>query len=183
MSLGFIAVLSTAIIALLINCFLVISILESLLIGVPFLPVPKKILPQILESLELKKGSLLIDLGCGDARVIEFCAKQVPGINCLGLEKGFVPFFLSKIRFRGLKSVRVLRKDFFEHNLSEASHVFAYLSSNAMDKLLPKLEKELGPGTRLVSCDFGFSKKEPLKIIDLNRPKGALCKRLLVYEF
>jgi hypothetical protein len=183
MSFGFIAVLLTEIIALLINLILVVSILESILIGVPFLPVSGKILPEILEALELKQGSLFVDLGCGDGRVMEFCLKQVPGISCLGLERGFVPFFLAKIRLKGLKSARVLRSDFFKYDLSGATHIFAYLSSSAMDKLLPKLEKELRPKTRMVSCDFAFSKKEPLKIINLDRPKDALCRRFLVYEF
>jgi SAM-dependent methyltransferase len=183
MSFGFIAALLTAIIVLLINCLVVISILESLLIGVPFLPVSSKVLPKILEALELKQGSLFVDLGCGDGRVMEFCLKQAPGISCLGLERGFIPFFLAKIRLRGLKSARVLRNDFFKYDLSGATHIFAYLSSGSMDKLLPKLEKELRPKTRLVSCDFAFSRKEPLKIIDLDRPKGALCRKLLVYEF
>ena len=52
-----------------------------------------------------------------------------------------------------------------------------------MDSLLPKFEKELKPGTKVISCDFKFSKKEPTKVIHLKANKSALNRTLYVYDF
>ena len=75
------------------------------------------------------------------------------------------------------------RGDMFDQNTESATHVFTFLSSVLMDKLLPKLERELTPGTRLVSCDYKFSKKDPLRVIDLHRENEKFGKRLYIYEF
>jgi hypothetical protein len=76
----------------------------------------------------------------------------------------------------------ILRGDFMKQNLSAADRVFTYLYPGLMDELLPKLEKELHPGTRLVSCDFPFSKKKAKEVIDLERPK-LTGQKLYIYEF
>lgn len=39
----------------------------------PFVPAPREILPAIVQALELKKGDVVYDLGCGDGRVLEAC--------------------------------------------------------------------------------------------------------------
>ena len=58
-----------------------------------------------------------------------------------------------------------------------------YLFPGLMDKLLPKLEKELSPGTILVSVSFSFSKREPERVIDLKRTSKQSGQRLDVDRF
>ena len=52
-----------------------------------------------------------------------------------------------------------------------------------MDDLLPKLDRELRSGTRLVSVTFKFTTKQPIAEYDLNRSKYKLARKIYVYEF
>ena len=52
-----------------------------------------------------------------------------------------------------------------------------------MDDLLPKFDRELKKGTRLVSLSFQFTNKRPSLEIDLNRNKYKLGRKLYVYDF
>ena len=48
---------------------------STLVIQRPFVPVSKKIMPQIIEALDIKEGGVIYDLGCGDGRVLQSCYK------------------------------------------------------------------------------------------------------------
>jgi hypothetical protein len=52
-----------------------------------------------------------------------------------------------------------------------------------MDDLLPKFDRELKPGTRLVSASFKFTQKQPIAEFDLARGTYKLAQTLYVYEF
>jgi len=61
--------------------------------------------------------------------------------------------------------------------------IFTYLNPNIMDDLLTKFDKELKPGTRLVSLSFKFTGKQPINEIDLKRSKYKLGRKIYVYQF
>lgn len=151
----------------------------------PFIPVPNEVLPDIIKALELKDNSVVYDLGCGDARVLQSCFTFQPKARCVGIEKDLIPYWIAKRRLRQKQNtaIKIIRQNFFKHNLSEATHIFLYLFPELMNDLLPKLKAELKPGTRLVSCSFSFKDKEPVGRIDLNRSKGMLARELYIYEF
>ena len=52
-----------------------------------------------------------------------------------------------------------------------------------MKNLAPKLEKELAPGTRLVSCSFPLKNRKPASVIDLRNGKFFSQLKLYVYNF
>ncbi len=68
-------------------------------------------------------------------------------------------------------------------DISDATHIFVYLFPRIIDDLFAKFEKELKPGTRVVSCDFPFSKRQPNQIIELLATKHQLNKKLYIYDF
>ena len=152
---------------------------------IPFVPVRRKVLNKIISALELNDRSILYDLGCGDGRILFAVARTNPSISCVGIEIGPFPFLLAKIKniFWGSKKVRILYGNFFKLDTSPATHIFLYLFPEALDELLPKFEKELKTGSRVVSCDFEFSKKKPNKIIEIESLGWQKNKRLYVYDF
>lgn len=160
-------------------------LLNPLFSFIPFVPVKNKTIDVIISALELNNQSVLYDLGCGDGRVLFKIAKINKSISCIGIEIGPLPFLLAKIKnfFLNSRNVRILYGDFFNLNISNASHIFLYLFPEALDKILPKFEKELKQGTRIVSCDFQFSQKTPDKIIEIESKKRGINKRLYVYIF
>ncbi|SRR3989339_471745 len=168
---------------LLVTVIMALLFWSTLTTKAPFIPVPREILPAIVQALEIKEGNMVYDLGCGDGRVLEACWNQQSQTRYVGLEKDLIPFWLAKWRLRHSKGIKIIRQNFFKHNLSDATHIFLYLFPKMMDQLLPKFEKELRSGTRVVSCSFRFSRKEPTERIDLHRPEGLLGRELFIYEF
>jgi ubiquinone/menaquinone biosynthesis C-methylase UbiE len=152
---------------------------------IPFVPVQKEVLNKIVSALELKEDSTLYDLGCGDGRVLFEALKLNPNISCVGIEISPFPFMLAKIKkwLSFSKNIDILYGNFYKINISEASHVFLYLFPEAMDKLLPKFEKELKAGSRVVSCDFEFSKRKPDKVLEIGLPDWQKNKKLYIYNF
>ena len=61
--------------------------------------------------------------------------------------------------------VRFLQQDLFKTDLTEATVVTLYLLPAINLKLVPKLNKELKPGTRVVSHVFDMGKAKPRETI------------------
>jgi cyclopropane fatty-acyl-phospholipid synthase-like methyltransferase len=155
---------------------------------VPYVPVPSKTLNEIQKALGVTDSSVLYDLGCGDGKVLFHVARSVPRAKYVGIENNIFPIILANIKawwhkwHRGT-DVKIVSKDFFKEDFSDATHIFTYLYPVVMDDLLPKFDTMLKPGTRLVSASFKFTQKQPIQEIDLGRGKYSLARKLYVYEF
>ncbi|MEM4047521.1 MAG: SAM-dependent methyltransferase, partial [Metallosphaera sp.] len=72
----------------------------------------------------------------------------------------------------GVRDKIELRKNnFLDESVSEATVITLFLLTNANELLKPKFEKELKPGTRIVSHEFemkGWTPKEVIKVEDGN---------------
>jgi len=140
-------------------------------------------IPLVAQAIDLRPGQTVVDLGSGSGQVLFALARIEPRARYIGYETGIYPYFLSRLRQLFSKlPVTTRYKNFYKADLRHADRVYMYLLPNVMDALLPKLEAALPPGARVVSCDFQFSKKEPVETIELHRGKG-LSRRLFVYEF
>jgi hypothetical protein len=56
---------------------------------------------------------------------------------------------------------QIRQPDLFEANISEATVVTLFLLTRLNQQLLPKLKRELRPGTRIVSFQFGMGEDWP----------------------
>lgn len=155
---------------------------------VPFVSVPLSTLKDIEKALNIKDNSIVYDLGCGDGRVLFSLYKNNPKAKYIGIENNSFAFLLLKVKNIWHKkkynsNIIILKKDFFDVDISDATHVFTYLYPNIMDDLIPKLDKELKHGTILVSMSFHFTSKREINIIDLKRSKYGLARKIYIYEF
>lgn len=155
---------------------------------VPFITIPNEILKDIEKALNINENSIVYDLGCGDGRVLFYLYKNNPKAKYIGIENGQFPVLIANVRnwFHKRKNnsdITILRQDFFDVDISKATHVFTYLYPNIMDDLITKFDKELKRGTRLVSASFHFTSKREIEEIDLKRSKYQLAKKIYVYEF
>jgi len=150
----------------------------------PFIPVPTDVLPSIVKAMDVQSGEVVYDLGCGEGKVLLACHVQQSNAKFLGVARAWLPYLFAKLQARrASKDIELIRKSFFKVDLSKADKIFVYLFPALMDDLLPKLQKELKPGAKVVSCDFTFTKKEPKEVIDLKRPPKLLGQKLNIYEF
>jgi len=134
---------------------LAISIISVLPVtrGAMFHPSARIRVKTFLDHVPMTGEELLIDIGCGDGRVLREARRRY-GVKALGVEVNPLIYLLARIRNMGVKGVRVQRRNFWKMNLSNADVVFCYLFPDVMTNLAEKLKAELRPGTRVISCNF-----------------------------
>jgi ubiquinone/menaquinone biosynthesis C-methylase UbiE len=118
----------------------------------------------MLKVAKVGKGDVLYDLGSGDGRIPITAAQKY------GIARG-VGIDISAERIKEANENRIkagvgdrvtfINADLFESNLSDATVVTLYLLPALNVKLLPKLLKELKPGTRIVSHAFEMGSWKP----------------------
>jgi len=132
----------------------------------PFVATPLPVVKQMLSVAEIKPGDIVYDLGCGDGRVAIMAAQDF-GARSVGVEmrEDLAKQALGKVTELGLEGrVKIVQGDMFKIDLSQADVVTLYLTTSANDKVKPKLEAELKPGTRVVSHDYEILGWRPVKI-------------------
>jgi len=120
----------------------------------------------MLQVARVRPGEHLYDLGSGDGRIVIMAAREF-GALATGIEirQDLYQQSVARIRDLGLEGrARVIRGNFFEVDLSDADVVTMYLLSSVNERLRPKLERELRPGTRVVSHDFEVSGWRPVVV-------------------
>jgi hypothetical protein len=106
-----------------------------------------------LEAVSMKPGELLVDIGCGDGRVLRAARKRY-GASCLGFEINPIAFAKAKLLTAGRKGIQVRCRNFWKADLGKANVVSCYLFPDVMRRLGEKLGKELGAGARVISFNF-----------------------------
>jgi precorrin-6B methylase 2 len=129
---------------------------------VVFVPTPPEVVAAMLDLAEVTAKDTVYDLGSGDGRIVIAAAKR--GAHAVGYEVR--PELLvqgrESIQKEGLKDRAEIREgDLFEADLSRASVVTLYLLPSLNLKLMPKLQKELKPGSRIVSHAFDMGTWKP----------------------
>ena len=102
---------------------------------------------------KITKEDVIYDLGSGEGVALITAAKKY-GARGVGVEIDPLRFVQSiiSIYISGVsKKIKIVRKNFFDVDTSEATVVFMYLIPKTLAKLKPKLLKELKPGTRIVT--------------------------------
>lgn len=134
----------------------------------PFVQTPLEVARKMLDLSEVKAGEILYDLGCGDGRVVILAAKEIGAIATgIELREDLVERARTEIKRLNLENkAKVIQGNFFDFNISDADVVTLYLTSSANERLRPKLEAELKPGSRVVSHDFKVPGWKPNTVYD-----------------
>jgi SAM-dependent methyltransferase len=126
----------------------------------------KKVARAMCRLAKVGKEDVIYDLGCGDGVALSVAAKEF-NARGVGIEIDLLRYLFSKIRFKinGFdKKVKIIKKNFYDVDISSASVVFVYLVPRALKRLKPKFLKELKNGTLLVS--FKYKTSLPLVAYD-----------------
>jgi SAM-dependent methyltransferase len=162
---------------------LTLDFIGKLTTDAPFVPARKRVIGPLLQLLDLKPNDVFYDLGCGDGRIIIAVAQKFPQTKVVGVELGLLPYLTTRIKTRKYHNIEVRFNNIFKEPLGQATCIYAYLYPKVLDRLLPKLNRELRTGTTFISCDFAFSEKTAYQEIPLRHENDKLSKRLLVYTF
>ena len=142
----------------------------------PFLPTPQEVVDRMLELAEFRQGDLLYDLGPGDGRIVITAARRY-GANAVGFEidPALVTHSCRNIKEAGLEHLAKIREeDLRSVDRSRASVVTMYLYPGANLGLRAELVRQLKPGSRVVSHDFGMGDWKPDRVERLTDSSGFL---------
>ena len=131
--------------------------------GLPLVPTRLDRIRKALNLANLQADEVLYDLGSGDGRVLIIAAQEFDA-RAVGIEIGPVQRAISwlKVLRSGIQhKVQVVAGNFYKADLRAADVVFVYATSKEVAKLAAHLEKEMKPGSRLVSISADFPEWEP----------------------
>lgn len=137
--------------------------------AIPTLPWQRRVMIDALKkymsprhSGEDEKVPTIIELGCGWGGLIAGLTRAYPNSRVIGYE-GYPPAgFISRLRFRRVKSIKILQQDFFRSDLSGADVIVCYLSHDLMKRLQGKFDSELKPGALVISNAFPLPDWTPI---------------------
>ena len=164
-------------------------ILVPALYGLPSIPTKPDRIRKALKLANLQANETFYDLGAGDGRVLLLAAGEF-GANAVGIEVG--PVQCAFIWLRALASgfstkIRVQWGNYLNEDLHDADVVFLYATSQEVLKVASHLEKQLKPGTRVISISADFHEWEPsnfdehdlIFIYEMPPKRGSLATYLL----
>lgn len=105
---------------------------------------------------KVNKKDIVYDLGCGDGTALSIAAGEF-GARGVGIEIDPLRYLFSKLRFKFNKlnkKIKIIKKNFYDVDISEATVVFVYLVPRVLEKLKPKFLKELRSGAIIVSYKY-----------------------------
>lgn len=122
---------------------------------------PPRVVDLLLSSVALRRCDTLVDVGCGDGRVVLAAAARTP-CTALGVELDAAAAGRAAAAVDAAVAerpelagrVRILHADALSVSLRPATVVFLYLLPSGNAVIAAKLEEELAPGARVVSYMF-----------------------------
>ena len=129
-----------------------------------YVPTPPEVVQAMLKLAKVGPNDVVYDLGSGDGRipiaaVQTFKAKSAVGID---IDPQRIKEANENLTKAGVGDrVRFLNQDLFTTPIGEATVVTLYLLPSLNEKLMPKLQKELKPGSRVVSQSFSMGSQWP----------------------
>jgi SAM-dependent methyltransferase len=132
-------------------------------LDVPYVPTKYPVVDEMLRMAGVQKGDIVYDLGCGDGRIVVTAAQRY-GAKGIGFD--IDPERIAESKENATKAgvtglVTFHEQDLFTADFREASVMTLYLLTSVNLKLRPKLLRELRPGTRVVSHNFGMGEWKP----------------------
>jgi len=123
---------------------------------VPYVPTTNEAVEAMLKLADVKKTDVVYDLGCGDGRIVIAAAKNR---RARGVGIDIDPVRISEGKRNARKAgveklVRLEENDLFQADIHDATVVTLFLAPDLNVQLLPKLLRDLKPGTRIVSNTF-----------------------------
>lgn len=118
----------------------------------PFVPTPRRIAAIMLELAAIRPGEKMVDLGCGDGRLVIAAAKL--GADAVGYELSIPTWFLAKVRAWRTPHARIECRNFWAQSFVDTDVILCYLLPSAMERLEREIWPQLKPGCRLISHAF-----------------------------
>src|SRR5919106_4470409 len=135
-----------------------------------FVPTPQEVVDAMLKMAKVGPNDVIYDLGSGDGRIPITAARtyKARGVG-IDIDPQRIREANENLKAAGVGDrVRFLNQDLFTTDISEATVVTLYLLPSLNLKVMPKLNAELKPGTRVVSHAFDMGEIKPQQTQNVN---------------
>jgi SAM-dependent methyltransferase len=125
----------------------------SFAFGAGYQPTPRRAVRTMLRWAEVGPSDTVYDLGAGTGAIV-FRAARIYRAQVLGVEVEPLRYSILWLRRRlgaNRERIHLVWGNLFHLDFREATVVTAFLWPGAMERLRPKFEAELRPGSRIVS--------------------------------
>ena len=147
---------------------------------VPFVPSTLRVIEAVHASGLLPKNGTVVDLGCGDGRVLISFRKNGHSGTLIGYETSWLPYLLARIRTRNMPDIDIRRVALEQADLSGADIVYCFLYPGLMQELSQGLFRSLKPGAIIVSAEFPIHDREPFSVL---RTRGVTSREAGVFFY
>jgi precorrin-6B methylase 2 len=131
-------------------------------LDVPYVPTPQAVVDGMLDLAKVGKDDTLIDLGCGDGRIVIGAARRGAHATGVDLDPVRIAEARANAKKAGVEPLVTFRNgDLFKADLTPATVVTLYLLPTVNVKLRPRLWQQLKLGTRVVSHAFDMGPEWP----------------------
>lgn len=128
-----------------------------------------------VEALLPRRSLRCIDVGSGVGGLVLALAHCRPDCTFFGVEIAPLPWLISSLRARWLKSTaRFTRQDYRSLNFADYDVIFAYLSPAAMPGLWQQAVEQMAAGSMLISYQFGLAEVPPDQVCQLESDHTTL---------
>ncbi len=122
----------------------------------PYVPTPSEIVNKMLETAGVSSKDVVYDIGCGDGRIVITAARKY-GARGVGID--IDPEMIDDSNYNAREAgvgpfVKFVCMDATKADISEATVVTIYLLPESNALLRPLFEKQLKPGSRVVSHNY-----------------------------
>jgi cyclopropane fatty-acyl-phospholipid synthase-like methyltransferase len=123
--------------------------------GSPYVPTKDKEAEFFLKEAKLKKGQIFYDIGCGDGRIVRTAVKEYQ-VKGTGIDINPLLIWLAKFlaKTKKVKNVEFITKNIFDVDLRKVDVLYIFLMPKLIEKIFPKLKKELKKGALVISHGF-----------------------------
>ncbi len=129
--------------------------------------VKTEMMHDVSKILSKRKNQVVMDLGSGWGSLLIPLAKEFPNHHFIGIEHGYIPYFVSKIRSKNIPNLTFIRENFFKSDISKAHIIFMFLLPHIMPKISAKCRKECSKGTLLYINRFQIPNFKPQRKVSL----------------
>ena len=121
-----------------------------------------------------------LDLGAGIGSLLRPLAKKFPEQQFTGIENAPATWLVGYLLTRRFQHITWRYGDLWKANLGDYDLVYCFLSPAPMRSLAQKAQREMRPGTCLVSNSFVLPDVLPAQVIELD---DARQTQLFIYQF
>ncbi len=128
-------------ISTLIGSILLLPTAYAGIIGAPWAPTRIAVVKKAFDSVGISEHDVLVDLGCGDGKIIHEAAQR--GAQAIGYELSPIMWIVAVIRTIGDRRTNVRFGNFFSKSIpASTTHIFAFLMPKHMQTVKEYIAKQ-----------------------------------------